>query len=184
LYLILDRDGVINHDSPDYIKSPEEWIPIQGSLQAIAKFKQAGYKIFVATNQSGIGRGYYSHSVLDQIHQKMQAELQKLEVSIDGIYYCPHRPEVGCSCRKPLPGLLLTIAKQHNFLLSEAICIGDSLRDLQAAQTVSAKNVLVLTGNGKKTAAEIDSQGIIIYQDLLAAAHALTLPSPTSGRGK
>lgn len=151
MLVILDRDGVINEESHEYIKSPKEWLPIEGSLEAIAKLKNAGIKVTIATNQSGIARGLYTEETLDKIHLKMIQALEKLGASIDGIFYCPHHPKDNCSCRKPKPGLLKRIAKQFKADLKEAICIGDSLRDLQAAQAVGAKPIVVLTGNGRQS---------------------------------
>src|SRR3990167_9545563 len=104
MLIILDRDGVINFDSEFYIKSPAEWVPIPGSLEAIAKLKQAGFKIVIATNQSGIGRGFYTHEILAEIHDKMNNLLAELGVTLDGIFYCPHHPDEHCNCRKPEPG--------------------------------------------------------------------------------
>lgn len=170
--IILDRDGVINEESPFYIKSPEEWIPIPKSLEAIASLKNAGYRIFVATNQSGIARGLYTEEVLEKIHQKMAEHLAKLGASIDGIFYCPHHPNDGCDCRKPRPGLLLAIAKKFQVDLSKTLYIGDSLRDFQAAQKVGAKFSLVLTGNGKKTLAE-NKLDTPIYADLFSLVNDL-----------
>ena len=151
--LILDRDGVINQDSDDYIKSPEEWMPIPGSLEAIAHFNQLGIKVVVATNQSGVGRGLFTLDTLAAIHQKMQAMLKAAGGHIDGVYFCPHHPDDGCDCRKPKPGLLLQIQRDFNIDLTQAIVVGDSLRDIQAAQAVGAYPMLVKTGKGERTLA-------------------------------
>lgn len=167
MLVILDRDGVINYESADFIKSPEEWIPIPGSLEAIAELKSRGHQVVVATNQSGIARGLYSHEVLHQIHAKMLTELKKLHTSLDGIFYCPHHPEEQCSCRKPKPGLYLQIGEKFGNDLSRTLCIGDSLRDIQAAQAIGAKPILVLTGNGRKTLESSTFQGVVdVYKDL------------------
>jgi D-glycero-D-manno-heptose 1,7-bisphosphate phosphatase len=151
--IILDRDGVINQDSPDYIKSPDEWIPIPGSLEAIAALNRAGFKVAVATNQSGIGRGLYTLEMLEKIHQKMHEQLALVEGHIDAIFFCPHVPTENCLCRKPKPGLFQQIFDHFHFIgSSEAIlAIGDSLRDLEAAQAAGCSPILVLTGNGEKT---------------------------------
>lgn len=149
--VILDRDGVINHDSASYIKSPDEWKPIPGSLEAIALLNQAGYRVLIATNQSGVGRGLFEMSTLNAIHDKMHRALGVAGGRIDGIFYCPHTQEAGCSCRKPKPGLLEEIARRFGVSLEGVPVIGDALRDLQAAATVGAQPVLVLTGKGKKT---------------------------------
>jgi D-glycero-D-manno-heptose 1,7-bisphosphate phosphatase len=148
--IILDRDGVINFDSPNYIKSPDEWIPIPGSLESIARLNQEGYCVSVATNQSGIARGFYDVASLDAIHHKMQEALKVLGGHIDTIFYCPHAPEANCECRKPKPGMFLQIAKYYQCDLINVPAVGDSLRDIQAAQAVECEAILVLTGNGKK----------------------------------
>jgi D-glycero-D-manno-heptose 1,7-bisphosphate phosphatase len=148
--IILDRDGVINFDSPNYIRSPDEWIPIPGSLESIALLNQEGYLVSVATNQSGIARGVYDVATLDAIHQKMQQALKVLGGHIDSIFYCPHAPEDNCECRKPKPGLFLQIAQYYQLDLTNVPAVGDSLRDIQAAQAVACNAILVLTGNGKK----------------------------------
>lgn len=150
-FIILDRDGVINRDSDDFIKSPEEFIPIEGSLAAIAKLKQAGYSVVIATNQSGIARGLYDLDTLHRIHDKFSRLLQNEGAHIDGIFFCPHGPDDHCHCRKPKPGLYLDIAKRFDIDLSRTTVVGDSLRDLQAAVTVHAKPVLVRTGKGLRT---------------------------------
>ncbi len=150
-FIILDRDGVINQDSDDYVKSPEEFIPIEGSLSAIAKLKQAGYRVVVATNQSGIARGFYDLDTLHRMHDKLHRLLQNEGAHLDGIFYCPHGPDDLCHCRKPKPGMYQDIAKRFDIDLSDVTVVGDSLRDLQAAITVHAKPVLVRTGKGERT---------------------------------
>jgi len=176
--VILDRDGVINKDSDAYIKHPDEWLPIAGSLEAIAKLNHAGYRVVVASNQSGLGRGLFSIDQLNAIHQKMFDALAQQGGHIDSILFCPHKPDENCNCRKPKPGLLLEIADRLNIDLSEALFIGDSLKDIQAAQSVGAKPILVLTGNGKATASQLtDSDNIPTYPNLAAAADALITSS-------
>ncbi|ORU92222.1 MAG: D-glycero-beta-D-manno-heptose-1,7-bisphosphate 7-phosphatase [Cycloclasticus sp. symbiont of Bathymodiolus heckerae] len=149
--IILDRDGVINLDSDAYVKSVNEWLPIDGSIQAIAMLHKAGHRVFVATNQSGIGRGYYSENILNDMHKKMLSLIHQAGGEIAGIAFCPHSPEDDCSCRKPKPGLFTSLAKKYCIDLTKAIVVGDSLRDLQAAVTVGSQPILVLTGKGKKT---------------------------------
>jgi D-glycero-D-manno-heptose 1,7-bisphosphate phosphatase len=149
--VILDRDGVINFDSPEYIKSPAEWKPIPGSLEAIARLNHAGYHVVVATNQSGIGRGLFEVAALNAIHEKMHKALGQVGGRIDAIFFCPHGQDAGCTCRKPKPGLLEEIAHRFNTELTGVPCIGDALRDLQAAAQVEAQPILVLTGKGKQT---------------------------------
>jgi D-glycero-D-manno-heptose 1,7-bisphosphate phosphatase len=149
-YIILDRDGVINFDSDQYIKSPEEWLPIPGSLQAIAQLNQAGFEIFIATNQSGVGRGYYSLNTLTRIHQKLREQLATVGGYIKEIFYCPHHPEENCACRKPRPGLLQQIKIKYKIDLKSTFFIGDSHIDIQAAQTIGCRPILVLTGKGQE----------------------------------
>ena len=168
--VILDRDGVINYDSDQYIKSPGEWKPMPGSLEAIAKLTQAGYKVVIASNQSGIGRGLFDMDTLNAIHDKMHRAVQSLGGRIDAVFYCAHTSESKCSCRKPKPGMFLRIGACFNTDLSEAFVIGDSLRDLQPAASVGARPVLVLTGKGGVTQAEGDlPEGTLIFSDLAAA---------------
>lgn len=172
--VILDRDGVINHDSDAYIKSPEEWKPIPGSLEAIALLTQAGYQVAVATNQAGVGRGLFEMATLNAIHDKMHRALGLVGGRIDGIFFCPHAQDAGCACRKPKPGLLEEIARRFGVSLEGVPFIGDSLRDLQAAVTVGAKPILVLTGKGKKTRKDSDlPPNTVVHDDLAAAVHSL-----------
>ncbi|MGD8570768.1 MAG: D-glycero-beta-D-manno-heptose 1,7-bisphosphate 7-phosphatase [Gammaproteobacteria bacterium] len=178
--IILDRDGVINRDSDNYIKSPEEFIPIAGSLEAIARLTQAGYTVVVATNQSGIARGYFNTATLDAMHDKLRRLLGDHQGRIDGIYYCPHGPDDECDCRKPQPGLLRQIVKDYQVPageVGEVVAIGDSLRDLQAAQQLGIRSVLVRTGKGKTSEASLDKEkslaGTPVYDDLAAAVDAL-----------
>ena len=148
--IILDRDGVINVESPDYIKSPEEWIPIADSIEAIAELTAKGFMICVATNQSGLARGYFDEAVLSKIHQKMQETVTKAGGNIAHIAYCPHGPEAGCACRKPKPGLLEQLAKAGNFQLTPEIpFVGDSLRDIEAGQAAGILPVLLCDPNKK-----------------------------------
>lgn len=149
--IILDRDGVINHDSDNYIKSAGEWIPISGSLEAIAKLNNTGYKVAIATNQSGIARGYYTIKILDKMHQKMQSLLSEIGGTIDYIAYCPHGPDDNCSCRKPKPRMLLNIAEKFSIKTENIIFIGDTITDMQAANAANIGFVLVKTGKGTKT---------------------------------
>lgn len=144
--IILDRDGVINHDSCDYIKSPEEWEPIPGSLAAIAKLYQAGWCISVATNQSGIARGLYTEQTLAAIHDKMQVLVTEAGGKIDSIFYCPHHPADNCACRKPKPGLLEQIAKHYRIKLSGVPFIGDKWSDAETGLVVGCLPILVTSG--------------------------------------
>ncbi len=149
--VILDRDGVINFDSDQFIKSPDEWRPIPGSLEAIARLTQAGYRVVVASNQSGLGRGLLDMATLNAINDKMHKLLSQAGGRIDAVFYCPHAAEAGCDCRKPEPGLFHEIARRFNTDLAGAPCVGDSLRDLQACAAVGAQPFLVLTGKGQRT---------------------------------
>ncbi|MES2561636.1 MAG: D-glycero-beta-D-manno-heptose 1,7-bisphosphate 7-phosphatase [Pseudomonadota bacterium] len=167
---ILDRDGVINHDSDKFIKHPQEWRPIPGSLEAIARLNQAGYHVVLATNQSGVGRGLFEVSTLNAIHDKMHRALSQIGGRIDAIFFCPHGADADCLCRKPRPGLLEEIARRFNVDLHGVPSVGDSLRDLQAAVAVGATPILVLTGKGRKTQEEGGlPAGTEIYNDLADA---------------
>jgi D-glycero-D-manno-heptose 1,7-bisphosphate phosphatase len=172
--VVLDRDGVINADSDQYIKSPEEWKPIAGSLEAIARFTQAGFHVVVATNQSGVGRGLFDMATLNAMHDKMHKAVNQLGGRIDAVFFCPHSNEAGCACRKPRPGMLLEIAERFDVELGGVPVIGDSLRDLQAASEAGARPVLVLTGKGALTLKKGGlPEGTVVHQDLAAAAMAL-----------
>ena len=149
--VILDRDGTINRDSDHYIKSPAEWKPLKGSLEAIARLTQAGYRVVIATNQSGLARGLFDMTTLNAIHDSLQHAAQQAGGRIDAIFFCPHAGDADCACRKPRPGMLLEIAKRMNVPLEGVPMVGDSLRDLQAAAAAGARPVLVLTGKGRQT---------------------------------
>jgi D-glycero-D-manno-heptose 1,7-bisphosphate phosphatase len=172
--VILDRDGTINHDSNDYIKSPAEWAPIPGSLEAIARLIQADYRVVVATNQSGIGRGLFDTRALFAIHDKLQRALGQVGGRIDAFFFCPHKADDNCRCRKPQPGMLLEVARRFNVSLEDVFMVGDSRKDLEAAAAAGARPVLVLTGNGAKTEKEGKlPRGTAVYPDLAAFARQL-----------
>lgn len=172
--LILDRDGVINQDSDDYVKSAAEWIPLPGSLAAIARANRAGYTVVVASNQSGIGRGLFDVAALDAMHDKMQQALAPLGGRVDRVFYCPHRPDAGCNCRKPRTGLLDQIAAHYGLSLSGVPMIGDSRKDLEAAVAAGAQPILVRTGKGAATESELPAGSAIpVYNDLASAVSAL-----------
>ncbi|QLQ32767.1 MAG: D-glycero-beta-D-manno-heptose 1,7-bisphosphate 7-phosphatase [Candidatus Thiothrix singaporensis] len=152
--IILDRDGVINEDSDAYVKSLKEWVPIPGSIAAMARLNKAGYTLAVATNQSGIARGYYDVATLDAMHAHLRRLLTEQGGKLDHIAYCPHVSADQCDCRKPKPGLLLEIATRLHADLKQAIVVGDSLRDWQAAAAVGAAYVQVRTGKGERTLAD------------------------------
>lgn len=172
--VILDRDGVINEDSDSFIKSPAEWRPIPGSLEAIAKLHQSGYQVVLATNQSGVGRGLFEVSTLNAIHDRMHRALAQIGGRIDAIFFCPHAQDANCDCRKPKAGLFEEIARRFNVDLKGAPAVGDALRDLQAAAAVGAAPILVLTGKGRKTLEEGGlPAGTQVYDDLAAAVQAI-----------
>jgi len=172
--IILDRDGVINLDSEHFIKSPDEWRAVPGSLEAIARLNHAGYRVVVATNQSGIGRGLFDMAMLNAIHEKMHRALAHAGARIDAIFFCPHTADAKCECRKPKPGMLIEIGKRFNVELTGVPCIGDSLRDLVSADAVGAQPMLVLTGKGEKTLREGSfPKNTVIFPDLAFAVSAL-----------
>lgn len=170
--IVIDRDGVINQDSPNFIRSAADFHALPGSYAAIAKLNRAGYKVVVATNQSGIARGYFTMNELKNIHHKMLTELQAVGGHVDGIFICPHGPDANCDCRKPQAGLLREIATKFALTADAMLVIGDSIRDLQAAQNFGCAALLVTTGNGAKTAADLRNQlpTIVVLPDLAAAA--------------
>jgi len=172
--IILDRDGVINQDSDLFIKSPEEWLPVPGSLDAIANLNRAGYRVVVATNQSGVGRGLFDMAMLNAIHARMHKLVGAAGGRIDAVFYCPHASGDNCACRKPQAGMFLEIAERYATSLHGVPAVGDSLRDLQAAAAVGAHPVLVKTGKGLRT---LTSGGLpantAVYADLAAVAGAL-----------
>ncbi|HLO64134.1 MAG TPA: D-glycero-beta-D-manno-heptose 1,7-bisphosphate 7-phosphatase [Azonexus sp.] len=168
--VILDRDGVINFDSAQFIKSPEEWKPIPGSVEAIAKLKQNGYRVVVATNQSGVGRGLFDMDTLNKIHAKMHKTVVDGGGQIDAIFYCPHAADSKCDCRKPKPGMFKRISETLNVELAGVPAIGDSLRDLQACVALGCQPMLVRTGKGEKTKADGNlPDGTLEFADLAAA---------------
>ena len=174
--IVLDRDGVINHDSDDYIKSPDEWQPIDGSLEAIARLNHAGYIVAIASNQSGLARGYFDIEVLTAMHKKMDELLAKIGGRIDAVFYCPHGPDDSCQCRKPKPGMLLDIGQRFNVPLKQVIFVGDSIADINTANNAHAKAVLVRTGKGIKAEKILQAENkssIPVYDDLASAVTAI-----------
>lgn len=176
--IILDRDGVINRDSDAFVKNADEWIAIDGSIEAIARLSQAGYTVAVATNQSGLGRGLFTEADLQAMHAKMQALVRQAGGRIDGIFYCPHTPDDQCPCRKPLPGLLDQIAAAYDVALDGVWMVGDALRDLQAGVARGCKPVLVKTGKGEKTLQQLREQSpfdteVDVFNSLQDVANAL-----------
>jgi D-glycero-D-manno-heptose 1,7-bisphosphate phosphatase len=177
--VILDRDGVINYDSDQYVKSADEWIPLPGSLEAIAELNQAGFHVTVATNQSGLARGLFTINDLHAMHQKMMDLLAPMGGRVDSIFFCPHVDEDQCNCRKPLPGLMRDIASRYRkadsaLPLTGVPIVGDSLRDLEAATVLGASPHLVLTGKGQKTVdVGILPAGTVVHADLMAFTKSL-----------
>ncbi len=172
--IVLDRDGVINQDSDQFIKTPEEWRVVPGSLEAIARLNHAGYRVVVATNQSGIGRGLFDMAMLNTIHEKMHKALAHAGARLDAVFFCPHTADARCDCRKPKPGMLAEIGRRFNMELTGVPCVGDSLRDLQAAEAAGAQPILVLTGKGEKTLRDGNfPRNTLIFPDLAFAVSAL-----------
>ena len=168
--IILDRDGVVNYDSDQFIKSPEEWKPIPGSLEAISRLNQAGFKVVLATNQSGVGRGLFDMAMLNAIHDKMHKALALAGARIDACFFCPHAADSDCGCRKPKPGMFREIGVRFNASLTGVPCIGDSLRDLQAAAEVGGQPILVLTGKGRLTQEKGGlPENTLVFEDLAEA---------------
>ena len=179
-WLILDRDGVINYDSDQFIKSPEEWQPLPGSLKAIANLNKAGYNVVVISNQSGLARGLFNVETLDAIHQKFHTLLANENGKVEKIYYCPHGPDDNCSCRKPMFGLFTQFAQDYKLSLTNVYAVGDSIRDLKAANDAGANSILVRTGKGQKSVATLqtfDKDSLLyatpIYDDLASFVNAL-----------
>ena len=167
--IVLDRDGVINQDSDAYIKSVDEWIPLEGSIEAMAMLTKAGYQIAIATNQSGIARGYFTLDTLNDMHRKMNKLATEAGAKINYIAYCPHVSEDSCDCRKPLPGLIHQIETALNVSAKDCYMVGDSLRDLQAGSAAGLKPILVLTGKGQRTLDKGEGlAGIPVHLDLKA----------------
>ena len=177
--VILDRDGTINEDRDDFVKSPEEWVPIPGALEAIARLNHAGWHTVVATNQSGLARGLFDMATLNAIHARMNRDLAELGGRIDAVFFCPHGPDDGCACRKPRPGLFVTIGERYGVSLRETYAVGDSLRDLEAGVAAGCASHLVRTGKG----ARLDTAALrsvvatapqaLIHDDLAAFAQQL-----------
>ena len=172
--LILDRDGVINQDSDEFIKSPEEWIPIPGSLPAIARANQLGYRVVVTSNQSGLARGLFDLGQLNKIHAHMLSEVARFGGRIEAVFFCPHGPHDGCACRKPLPGLLLDLGTRLNVDWKSAIVVGDRESDMLAANAVGAQKILVKTGHGKQALEKTKTiPSITVCNDLASAVDQL-----------
>ena len=188
--ILLDRDGVINEDSQDYIKSAAEWRPIPGSLEAIASLRSEGRLVGVCTNQSGVGRGIFTTEALAEIHETLHEALRTRQTDLSALVFCPHHPEDGCRCRKPAPGMLLKLMQGLQVAANATCFVGDSMSDLLAAQQAGVQPILVRTGKGRKTEKELVNGQVpasvnvmgapksgtrppIVFDDLQAVANAL-----------
>jgi D-glycero-D-manno-heptose 1,7-bisphosphate phosphatase len=172
--VILDRDGTINHDSEHHVRSVEDWRPIKGSIEAIARLTQAGYRIVVATNQSGIARGYFNTRALFEIHEALQRAASQAGGRVDAFFFCPHAADSACACRKPQPGMLVEAARRFNVALEDTYMVGDARRDVEAAVAAGVRPVLVLTGKGRRTNEEGKlPPGTQVFADLAAFAEHL-----------
>lgn len=171
--IILDRDGVINHDSDNYIKSADEWLPIDGSIDAIARLSQAGYRIFIASNQSGLARGLFQQADLDAMHEKLLSLVAGAGGKIAGIFYCPHHPDDNCRCRKPKTGLIDDIESALKTSVADCFFIGDSIKDLRAGRAKHCRTILVKTGKGHASLRQLQEQPmdkVLVFDNLAAAA--------------
>ncbi len=171
--VMIDRDGVINEDSGEFIKSVAEWRPIAGSLEAIAALHRAGWRVAVVTNQSGIGRGLYDATALAAIHRHMLERVRAAGGDLAGIYYCPHLPEDGCECRKPRPGMFRALERELEVSVRGAPYIGDRISDVEAAEGIGARPMLVRTGTGATTEQLLGARVVPVFDDLAAAARSL-----------
>lgn len=170
---MIDRDGVINEDSAEFVKSVAEWRPIRGSLEAIAALHRAGWTVAVITNQSGVGRGLYDEATLGEIHAHMHRQVRARGGELAGIYYCPHVPEAGCECRKPRSGMFRALERDLGVSVVGAPYIGDRISDIEAAEHVGARPMLVRTGTGAATEAVLAGRDVAVFDDLAAAARSL-----------
>lgn len=181
MLVILDRDGVINEDSDDYIKSIDEWIPVPGSIEAIARLSRAGYRIGVATNQSGLARGYFDEVTLANMHALLCELVEEAGGQVDAICYCPHSPDEGCRCRKPAPGLLEQLSAELQLPIRGAWYVGDTAKDMELAIAMGCKPVLVRTGKGRRTEGRLEPamrDAVTTVDDLAAAADCILRSTP------
>jgi D-glycero-D-manno-heptose 1,7-bisphosphate phosphatase len=171
--VMIDRDGVINEDSGEFIKSVAEWRPIAGSLEAVASLHRAGWTVAVVTNQSGVGRGLFDEATLAKIHEHMRERVRAAGGDLAGVYYCPHLPDAGCDCRKPKPGMFRALERELGVSVVGAPYIGDRMSDVEAAEAVGARPMLVRTGTGAATVALLGEHRVPVFDDLAAAARSL-----------
>ena len=174
-HVILDRDGVLNHEAPDngWITRPEDWIWQSGALEALRRLKEAGLRVSIASNQSGVGRGVMTAADLQRVTAKMKREAEAAGARIDEVVYCPHAPDAGCNCRKPRPGLLQALVDASGCPADQTILVGDAMRDLQAARALGIRALLVRTGKGRTTERGLRQEAVEVFDDLAAAAHAI-----------
>lgn len=174
-HVILDRDGVLNHEAPDngWITRPEDWIWQSGALEALRRLTEAGLRVSIASNQSGVGRGVMTAADLQRVTAKMKREAEAAGARIDEVVYCPHAPDAGCNCRKPRPGLLQALVDASGCPVDQTILVGDAMRDLQAAQALGIRALLVRTGKGRTTERGLRQEAVEVFDDLAAAAHAI-----------
>jgi len=174
-HVILDRDGVLNHEASGggYIQRPEDFTWLPGALEALRLMREAGLYLSVATNQSGVGRGIMSLAQLEAVHERMKADAAQHGATLDAIFFCPHSPEEGCDCRKPAPGLIQTALARSGLTASESIVVGDDRRDLEAAARAGVRAALIRTGKGRKTEAGLNGTRVPTYNDLPEFARAL-----------
>ena len=178
--ILLDRDGVLNVDSPDFVRSADEWVPIPGALAAVATLKRAGFLVGVCTNQSGVGRGLFTEETLGEIHRKLHEALQAVDASLDDLRYCPHTPDAGCTCRKPAPGMLLSAMTELGVKPVDTIFVGDAIRDVEAAHAAGCRAALVRTGKGAQVEPLARGMGVSwIGDDLGAFAEWITAECPS-----
>jgi D-glycero-D-manno-heptose 1,7-bisphosphate phosphatase len=179
--LVLDRDGVINEDSDAFVKCPEEWVAIPGSLEAIARANHLGYRVVVLTNQSGLARGLFDMGGLNSIHQKLVQQLGAVGGSVDAFFVCPHLPEANCECRKPNAGMLRELSERLRISLDDTFVVGDRISDIEAARKVGAKPILVRTGKGEATldaANDADLRDVPVFKDLAEMVDQLLVKRP------
>ena len=188
--IILDRDGTINQDADEFVKSPEDWIALPGSLEAVARLNHAGFTVVVASNQSGLGRGLFDVAAMNATHAKMHSLLATVGGRVDAVFYCPHTPDDGCSCRKPLPGLFEQIGERYGIELKGVATAGDNLRDMLAGAAVGCEPHLVLTGKGAQYRGNAlpatFPKGTVVHEDLAGFADfilARDIPRHTSYEG-
>lgn len=183
--LVVDRDGTLSRDPEDFVQGPQDWLPLPGALEALARLNEAGWRIVVASNQAGLGRGLFDVATLNAVHAHMHRLLAQAGARVEAVFFCPHAPDEGCNCRKPAPGLLLGIAQRFGVQPAQLVAVGDSMRDVQAALAAGCQAHLVLTGQlahwrGQPRPAELPPE-VTVHEDLPALAEALLACAPAPG---